>query len=190
MAFCTNCGQKLSDGMHFCFNCGASVGSTESNSSTQRRTVYDGNVHKCIRCGEVINSFDIKCPACGYELRGTKTSSVVKELADKLERISSSSERCDLIRNFYIPNTKEDIFEFIILSASNTDCETKETSAWIAKMKQAYEKAKVAFKDSSDFEKIEKIYNRAISTYHKNCKGLFWNWQRLVVCNSCYWYFY
>ena len=167
MAYCTNCGQQLSDGMHFCFNCGASVANTANNSSTQHRTVYDGNVHKCIRCGEVINAFAIQCPSCGYELRGAKTSSVVKELAAKLERMSSLPERCDLIRNFYIPNTKEDIFEFIILAASNTDCETKETSAWIAKMKQAYEKAKVAFSGTADFERVDKIYKDATSAYYK-----------------------
>lgn len=166
MAYCSNCGQQLSENMHFCFNCGATVNNT-ANQSNQRRTIYDGNVHKCIRCGEVINAFAVQCPACGYELRGAKTSSVVKELAAKLEKMSSIPERCDLIRNFYIPNTKEDIFEFIILAASNTDCETKETSAWIAKMKQAYEKAKVSFKDSADFEKIEKIYDEATSAYYK-----------------------
>ena len=111
MAYCSNCGQQLSENMHFCFNCGATVNNT-ANQSNQRRTIYDGIVHKCIRCGEVINAFAVQCPACGYELRGAKTSSVVKELAAKLEKMSSIPERCDLIRNFYIPNTKEDIFEF------------------------------------------------------------------------------
>lgn len=111
MAFCTNCGKQLDEGAKFCSTCGAAVPQTTWEENSERKTVYDGELHKCPNCGEQINSFVAVCPACGYEFRGAKTASCVKELAAKLEPVSDPEQRDDLIRNFYIPNTKEDICE-------------------------------------------------------------------------------
>ena len=55
MAFCINCGQELAEGAKFCANCGKAV--TGENTTSQRKTVYEGNLHKCPNCGEVLNSF-------------------------------------------------------------------------------------------------------------------------------------
>ena len=55
MAFCINCGQELAEGAKFCANCGKAVNG--ENPTTQRKTVYEGQIHKCPNCGEVINSF-------------------------------------------------------------------------------------------------------------------------------------
>ena len=89
MQFCPYCGTKLDEGARFCKNCGESVvnktSSKEPSESepvdespeTKRKTVYDGEIHKCPNCGEVLKSFEINCPACGHELRGTKASSAV-----------------------------------------------------------------------------------------------------------------
>lgn len=112
MAFCINCGQELAEGAKFCASCGNAVGASQNGAKEQRKTVYDGELHKCPNCGEQLGSFVTSCPACGYELRGTKVTSVVNELAQKLERTESVEQKIDLIRNFYIPNTKEDICEF------------------------------------------------------------------------------
>lgn len=43
MPFCTNCGAQIAEGAKFCTNCGAASTRPESG----RKTVYDGNVHKC-----------------------------------------------------------------------------------------------------------------------------------------------
>ena len=66
MAFCTNCGEKIAEGTKFCANCGQAVNNTSTN---QRKTVYDGEIHKCPNCGETLNSFVSICPSCGFELR-------------------------------------------------------------------------------------------------------------------------
>lgn len=200
MAYCSNCGQQLSDGANFCSNCGTRVKPVANNSS-QRQTVYEGQLHKCPQCGDVVKSFEICCPTCGYEFRGATASSNVRELSYKLEQIENYREpqkkptslvgllygsdgrltrtdeqKINLIRNFSIPNTKEDIYEFMILASSNIDlklygmgavgdvatataAQRAVSDAWIAKFEQAYEKARIGFGDSSDFMNIQTIYN-------------------------------
>lgn len=85
MAFCTNCGQPLSDDAKFCPKCGKSTDQVYTNQS-QRRTVYEGELHKCPNCGEVFDSFTAKCPSCGFELNGKQVSSSLKNFIDEISR--------------------------------------------------------------------------------------------------------
>lgn len=158
MSFCSNCGKQLDEGARFCSTCGTAVPQTTREENSGRKTVYDGELHKCPNCGEQINSFVAVCPACGYEFRGAKTASCVKELAVKLEQTKSPAQRDDLIRNFYIPNTKEDVCEFLILAVSNIKADDVCEGAWRAKLDQAYQKAKLSFNNDPSFEEIEKLY--------------------------------
>ena len=142
MAFCSNCGEKLNGGAKFCHACGASTNGIPTQQ--RREQEFAGRIIKCPNCGEVLESFSACCPACGIELRGTKATSSVREFAHKLEaieaqrehekltgifgrvsqmqRISKTDEqKISLIKNFSVPNTKEDILEFMILATSNVD---------------------------------------------------------------------
>lgn len=210
--FCPYCGTKLDGGARFCKNCGEPVSvdaqgykkAKQEDSSrgnpTERTTVYEGYIHKCPSCGEVLESFLTVCPSCGYEIRDVKTSTSVREFARKLELISAQKmpafeekksvmkmlfgrdfkegneaeealkrfesqkhqEKASLIINFAVPNTKEDILEFMILAASNinvkqgTDDEV--TKAWIAKLDQVYQKAEILMGNHPDFVQIKSIY--------------------------------
>ena len=170
MAFCINCGQELADGAKFCANCGQSV---NNNSTTQRKMVYDGEIHKCPNCGEILNSFVTNCPSCGYELRSVKTNSPVNELAKKVEKASSLDDKIELITNFYIPNTKENIYDFFILAVSNLEDKWYDTDdAWRAKLEQAYHKARLSFGNTSEFEYLEKLYNKTCKDVSKRERGL------------------
>lgn len=202
MAFCINCGQKLAEGAKFCANCGQAVSS--ANSPNQRKAVYDGEVHKCPNCGEILESFTVNCPSCGYELRGANSTSSVQTLAMKLEQIESKrppkklrsvfstafsggqltyidEQKVDLIKNFSIPNTKEDVLEFIILASSNIDVklygmeyhssqiqgkivasQKAVSEAWLAKLEQAYQKAQLLFGGAQEFVNIQALYERKI----------------------------
>ena len=144
MGFCINCGQTLAEGAHFCSNCGVAVGETNTGTS-QRKTVYDGELYKCPNCAERLDSFMTVCPTCGYELRGAKGASKVEKLAKKLESTKNKGLKIDLIRNFYIPNTKEDIYEFVILATSNMNSYDYDFEAWNSKLEQAYQKATLSF---------------------------------------------
>lgn len=161
MAFCTNCGQRIPDGAKFCANCGTAVEETKDNQS-QRKTVFDGELHKCPQCGEVLEAFVTACPACGYELRGSSITSAVKEFAAKLDNATTEYQKANIIRSFPVPNTKEDIFEFMILASSNIDEHPNNEvfKAWIAKFEQCYQKAKLSFRQESDFVKIQAIYEK------------------------------
>lgn len=194
MGFCINCGQTLAEEAHFCSNCGVALGETNTEASS-RKTVYDGELYKCPNCAERLDSFMTVCSTCGYELRGAKGASVVKEFAEKLEQIESvrieankfnsvmegvfgkfnktDEQKINLIRNFSIPNTKEDIVEFVILAASNIDLrlygfsggdpnssQRAISDAWLAKFEQAYDKARFSFSNSPDFLNIKEIYDQ------------------------------
>lgn len=100
----------------------------------------------CPGCGASIPVMAISCPKCGYELSDQKAASSVQILADKIEKISARlqdvSERLqymdkdedktnieaskdtvyeDMINTisvFPVPNSKQDIIEFLALSCS------------------------------------------------------------------------
>lgn len=99
--FCPYCGTKLDKGARFCKSCGEIIAhdtqeflQTKSKQPTtenlsERKIVYEGYLHKCPNCGEVLNSFMTNCPTCGYELRNVKVASTVQELTRKLELIEA-----------------------------------------------------------------------------------------------------
>lgn len=156
MAFCVNCGAELNDGAKFCSECGAANINLKNNG--KRKEIYDGEVHKCPNCGEVLKAFSTTCPSCGYELRGAKAGSSVAVLARKLEKVESIEEKLELISNFYIPNTREDIYEFFILATSNIQAGGYGIDAWYVKLEQAFQKAKLSFGDTTEFEYLKQLY--------------------------------
>ena len=160
MPFCSNCGQQINDGAKFCPSCGTAVSNEKTNN--QRKTVFEGNIHKCPNCGEVLNSFTSNCPSCGYEIRGASNSAAFQEFAVKLASAESRQEKIAIIRNFPIPNTKEDILEFMILASTNIgdNLEKDISAAWQSKTEQAYQKAQIIFQDEKEFSRIQNIYSQ------------------------------
>lgn len=168
MAFCINCGQKLKDGDKFCSACGTAV----AEDQRKRKTVYDGELHKCPNCGEILHPFAVSCPSCGYQIRGREASNSVREFSFRLGQTENDEQKIALIRSFPIPNTKEDILEFIVLAATNFSVEQnlsdggkkKDVSdAWLAKIEQSYQKAKLLFDRDADFSKIQDVYDQIYS---------------------------
>ena len=167
--FCSHCGARLRDGVKFCENCGESVPvkaaepvekDTGTEGKNERSYIYDGVVHKCPNCGEVLGAFAIRCPSCGYEIRNTSVSNAVQDFSLQIQNASSEDEAANLIQNFPVPNTKEDILEFIILASANISIGSfsKVTRAWQMKFEQSFQKAKLVFNDE-EFSKIQKIYD-------------------------------
>lgn len=222
MAFCTNCGQELVEGANFCANCGKAV--DNSNSTTQRKTVYEGQIHKCPQCGETIKSFVSSCPTCGYEIRDSHGVSSIRQLAMKLEQLEATrspqknmnifeqafyggtqlqktdEQKIELIRNFAIPNTKEDILEFIIFAAANIDLKVyglesnsdptrRELSdAWLSKLEQADQKAEILFGHTQDYLTIRNTYEKKLKAINKQKRQPVWLILGVLgVVACCFW---
>lgn len=165
MAYCKQCGKELADGAAFCDNCGSAVaGAVEQN---ERKQTYDGGIHKCPNCGEPLKAFATVCENCGYELRDVKSSSAVNDLVKKLEKATSEDQRTMAIKNFPVPNTKEDIFEFMFMAASNVEGDDVISNAWAAKVEQCYQKAKLILSDDTGFANIEELYKNVRSKLKK-----------------------
>lgn len=165
MSYCRKCGNELEKDAKFCTKCGTKV----NIKAEERKIVYDGEIHKCPNCGESLKAFTTNCPTCGFELRNSKASSAISEFADKVNNLSSTDECAKLIRNFPIPNNKEDILEFMLLAASNLVGQSNRIvfEAWLAKFEQSYQKAKVSFENEEIFYKIDKIYQETEKKINK-----------------------
>lgn len=207
MAFCSNCGHQLAEGVNFCVKCGTKVNIQEPSQDDHRKVAYDGEIHKCPNCGDILDAYESVCKACGYEQRGSKATSSVHELAVRLQqieeaRLTSNShsrfgqsseidqQKINLIRSFVIPNTKEDILEFAVLAASNVDTSAYDDSygilstlqngrrkavsdAWLAKLKQAYQKAKLVFAGDPRITEVQSLYDSTHKAIRR-AKGRVW----------------
>ena len=176
MAYCSKCGTKLNEGSRFCHCCGQSVADSMFTGN-ERKTVYEGDLRKCPNCGALLDAFSSRCISCGYELRNATNSNAVKKFVEKYELAETNKQKVGLIRTFAVPNTREDIMEFIILAASNIDffdyfAEADEegnlpgdlTDAWMAKFEQAFNKAQMLFQEGDRYlDQIREIGARLAS---------------------------
>ena len=165
MAYCTECGHELPTEAKFCVKCGVSVGEKEVGT---RRTSYDGVIHKCPMCGEPLPSFTAICASCGYEIRGGDVTGSIRAFYNTIAGCGSDIKKIELIKNFPIPNTKEDVFEFMLMACNNFDSEfyvehlsvVDVSDAWLAKIEQCYKKAKFLFGDTdSNFARVRALYD-------------------------------
>lgn len=175
MAYCTKCGAKLVEGNAFCGNCGSPV-RDQSKRKEKTTLLY------CPACGEVVGKNETKCPACGFEIRDASEGSIalLSEKLDKIEamrprknkddeedEISATDKRkINLIQTWPIPNTKEDLYEFMSMASGNATSsrgffasatDIALMSAWLSKFEQSYTKAERLFGADDDFELIKRL---------------------------------
>lgn len=200
MAFCVNCGEKLVDGARFCHACGNPVTNVTSENTNRRQQEYVGKILKCPNCGGIITETTVICPDCGMRITGRNAVSSVQTFKEQLMGIEATrkkakfmdvytqsanptdTQKLSLIRSFPIPNTVDDIQEFMLLAIANIDTKlSKQTAsskftnmmnsgninlkmqkdisdAWVSKMQQAYQKAEISFSDDSTFTIIQRMY--------------------------------
>lgn len=212
MPFCGTCGAEVDSNANFCNKCGSSI----RESSGLRKEEYAGKVYKCPQCGGPLESFSGSCPHCGAELRSVAAVSSARDLAMQLDKIeaqrskglvdklvnaasnsnsiSATDERkVSLIRNYPIPNAREDLLEFFALAASNFTCEHLNSArdptaseraiaeAWEAKLDQAYNKACLLLTGDEALVQLQRIYEeKKIEARHAR-QGLL----RAIVIGGC-----
>lgn len=172
---------------------------TVQHNETERKQEYAGRILKCPNCGGVIGETTVICPECGMKITGRAATSSVQSFKDQLMQIESTRKfsygspfsfkvdpadmkKLSLIRNFPIPNSVDDVLEFMLLATANIEVnlskqtrmnkwssgmKSEETSqtigttisdAWVSKMQQAYQKAEILFSNEADFVGIQKLY--------------------------------
>ena len=89
MAYCQYCGNYLNEGDLFCGNCGKKAPQSNSNSFVNN-TVYDGTIHKCPNCGEILGSFVMRCPSCGFEIRDKQINPSLQRFIDDVSRLDNT----------------------------------------------------------------------------------------------------
>lgn len=191
MAFCSNCGYRLENDAQYCSKCGKAVGVAVSAKPDEK------NIH-CPCCGRLLSAIEVTCP-CGYEIQGKEASYTIQEFLRKLDEIDKQKDskwrefarylnnsvsvraerKAEFIRNYAVPNTKEDILEFLLLALPNIDNQILQkrilfvmranqpefksrkiiAQAWLAKFEQVYQKARIVFGNDADFRKIQDIYD-------------------------------
>ena len=166
----------------------------------QRQQEYVGTIMKCPNCGSVIGETTVVCPDCGMRITGRSAVTSVQDFKDQLMAIEGTrkkglggvfgvytapdpadTKKLSLIRNFPIPNTVDDIMEFMFLAVANIDVslskntamnkwnntqqvETGATigrtisNAWVSKMQQAYQKAEIMFPNDPAFPGLQRLY--------------------------------
>ena len=162
MAYCSNCGNEVREGAKFCDCCGTMISIAPNQS--RRESCFEGTIHKCPNCGEILNSFVSHCPSCNYEIRNSSIADSVKDFSLRLSSEGDLNKRIELIRNYPIPNTMEEILEFMILASSNMNSILQDEQqnplrdAWSTKFEQGYQKAQLIFGNRIEFGKIQEMY--------------------------------
>lgn len=165
-----------------------------TQTSDCRTEFFDGSVHKCPNCGQPLEAFSVKCPSCGYELRDISTSASVASMSKMFQDAENNEDRVAVVRSFPIPNTKEDIIEFLTWAASNVnpqayalfsnsrsvDKDAALSDAWEAKLDQAYSKAKILFGSDPEFVAIDGVY-KTTKKKITHAKGSFTRFFRTFV---------
>ena len=156
---------------------------------------------KCPNCGAVISQTTAVCPEFGHRITGQAAVNSVQAFSDKLMMLGTrrkgpglgqmmgmsadlvDTQKMALIQSFPIPNTIDDIQEFMLLAIAYIDVALSKNTmtnrsqrkmkgslnvnitmprtfsdAWVAKMQQAYQKAAASFPNESAFAYIRQLY--------------------------------
>lgn len=197
--FCSGCGSPVGGTVTQTPPPVPTTNNLPATSPNHRQQEYVGTVFKCSNCGCVITQTTAICPECGTRITGQSAVGSIQAFKEQLMSIESGRkkgfggffgvytpadavdiQKLTLIRNFPIPNSIDDILEFMMLAVANIDVslskntwanrtsnggmETAATigktisNAWVSKMQQAYQKAEIAFPNDPAFKQIQKIY--------------------------------
>lgn len=153
---CPNCGENLKSFAAICPSCGHEVRDGISISSVREFAMKLENIENKKMPFPEKNS--IMKTLIGRDLKKDDED----ENLQKAFENQKNQEKATLIINFPIPITKEDIMEFMLLASSNIDSRHRiddvVSKAWISKLEQVYQKAKISMANESDFQQIKHIY--------------------------------
>lgn len=133
----------------------------------------------CPRCGASVQSMQLTCPECGFEFNNKEANASARELMKLLNSAKDNEKKIEIISNYPIPNTRENLAEFVALCIGN--CQISFTDlfgeflgvdkadiciAWRKLSQQVVTKANLMLKDDPSImeqvKKLEKISSKKI----------------------------
>lgn len=188
-SYCSECGTRLNVGVRFCPECGTQVYSQSQGYQTPPPIPSPPPI-PAQPLEQASQQLDATNTNYVQEFKNTLFSIDSNKKGGKFKIFGSFSfadpadkKKLALIRNFSIPDSIEEIKEFILLSSSNIVANTQNAltknmlgthhsggevyafevseainQAWISKMHQAYYKAKMLFPNDKEFLYVEKVY--------------------------------
>ncbi len=142
------------------------------NNNGQSKPIKEkiGNIQTCPACGGSVKAMEVVCADCGHEFQNKNVNKSIRSLIEKLEKEDNknyewdndrSDKKAKIISQFPIPQTKEDILEFLSYSfpfLENTSLDRDEKKAWKIKVGQALMKAKIASVNNSSYKELINEY--------------------------------
>lgn len=155
---CSNCGEIIGSFVTICPSCGQEIRGVSSISSAHELSVKLERISAKMPIAEEKKS--IMKMVFGKDFTsGSDANGALSNFEKQKEE-----EKASLIINFTVPNSKEDIMEFMILAASNINVkkgiDDVITKAWIAKLDQIYQKAQFVLSSQPGFEQMQAIYTK------------------------------
>lgn len=158
--------------------------------SPSAKSNKEGDLKKCPSCGAPVSSFNTICSDCGHEFRNTQAASSIQKLYDEIQKIEESersrerswaqkidgdmgiqksiaARQASAISAFPVPNTREDLLEFLSIASSeakkklslfimNAHPDAILKQAWQTKCEQVINKARLSMKDDKrTLEEVE-----------------------------------
>lgn len=137
-----------------------------------------GNIKTCPACGSSIKSMKLACEDCGHEFANIEANKSITNLLNRINVLHKepnekenlfNQRKADIINNTAIPNSKEDLIEFLTICSSQSGVAftkrgySKVLSAWSRKGYEALSKGKILFKDDpNNIKIIEGFKNRLL----------------------------
>jgi hypothetical protein len=137
-----------------------------------------GSINKCPHCGDSLAAFSTVCKSCGHELVNIDVNRSLNALVQRLEAIELDIEakglveksrqkaicekKAQVIRDFPIPNSREDLQQLLYYIQPKLVYSVKpdpNVEDWRAKFTEVLNRAKKAYRDDTrtlqEFEKLE-----------------------------------
>ncbi len=127
-----------------------------------------GTIKKCPNCGEPYRPGMGKCPSCNHLFQNIESNTSAQKLSEGIQRILNEDETLlqvlsdrkrekmeRFIADFPIPNSKDDMLEFILCLDSKRKMQDSNhlQKAYGAKYKEIVKKAQIIFPDDKQIEK-------------------------------------
>ncbi len=156
---CPNCGEALQSFLTVCPTCEYEIREINASTSVRELALKLENIS-----AQKMPTFEEKKSVIKMVFgKDFKEGNEAEEALRRFER-QKEEEKASLIINFSVPNSKEDIMEFMILASSNIDVkkgvDDEVTKAWLSKLEQVYQKAEITMGNNPDFAQIKSIYDR------------------------------